>query len=71
MAWHIVHSLLERVRAHSTFPGKLWIVMMFVFRIVVVARIGDNVYADEQVSSDVLCLLICNVIGSFEIVKEV
>uniref|UniRef100_H2Y5A5 Gap junction protein n=1 Tax=Ciona savignyi TaxID=51511 RepID=H2Y5A5_CIOSA len=32
----------------STFPGKLWIIMMFIFRIVVVARIGDMVYHDEQ-----------------------
>ena len=49
MAWHILHGLLEQLRIHSTFPGKLWIVMMFIFRIVVVARIGDNVYHDEQV----------------------
>uniref|UniRef100_H2Y3H1 Gap junction protein n=1 Tax=Ciona intestinalis TaxID=7719 RepID=H2Y3H1_CIOIN len=48
MAWHIIHSLLEQVRLHSTFPGKLWIIMMFIFRIVVVARIGDMVYHDEQ-----------------------
>ena len=49
MAWHILHGLLEQVRVHSTFPGKLWIIVMFIFRIVVVARIGDNVYHDEQV----------------------
>ena len=57
MAWHILHSLLDQVRIHSTFPGKLWIVMMFIFRIVVVARIGDHVYEDEQVN-----LLFSNII---------
>ena len=51
MAWHILHGLLEMVRTHSTYPGKLWIIMMFIFRIVVVARIGDNVYEDEQVQT--------------------
>jgi len=51
MAWHILHGLLEQVRVHSTFAGKLWIIMMFIFRIVVVARIGDMVYHDEQVCS--------------------
>nr|XP_039262111.1 gap junction gamma-1 protein-like [Styela clava] len=50
MAWHILHGLLEQVRLQSTFPGKLWIITMFIFRIVVVARIGDNVYHDEQSS---------------------
>nr|XP_039269257.1 gap junction alpha-8 protein-like [Styela clava] len=50
MAWHILHGLLEQVRVQSTFPGKLWIVIMFIFRIVVVARIGDMVYHDEQSS---------------------
>lgn len=50
MAWHILHGLLEQVRVQSTFPGKLWIVVMFIFRIVVVARIGDMVYHDEQSS---------------------
>ena len=49
MAWHILHGLLEQVRLQATFPGKLWIVIMFVFRILVVARIGEDVYHDEQV----------------------
>nr|AAQ90187.1 connexin47 [Halocynthia pyriformis] len=56
MAWHILHGLLEQVRVQSTFPGKLWIIVMFIFRIVVVARIGDNVYHDEQAN------FVCNVL---------
>lgn len=54
MAWHILHGLLEQFRKHSTFPGKIWIAVMFIFRIVVVARIGEQVYHDEQSS------FICN-----------
>jgi len=61
MAWHILHSLLDQVRMHSTFPGKLWIVMMFIFRILVVARIGDHVYHDEQVIwlISIILMLLC------------
>jgi len=48
MAWHVVHNLLEQCRKISTFPGKIWIMVMFAFRMVMVARVGDQVYSDEQ-----------------------
>lgn len=48
MAWHVVHNLLEQCRKISTFPGKLWVMVMFAFRMVMVARVGDQVYSDEQ-----------------------
>ncbi|CBY40126.1 unnamed protein product [Oikopleura dioica] len=48
MAWHIIEKLLEEVAKHSTFVGKVWITAIFLFRIVVVTRICDTVYHDEQ-----------------------
>jgi len=48
MAWHVLHNLLENCRKISTFPGKLWIMVMFAFRMVMIARVGDQVYGDEQ-----------------------
>jgi len=48
MAWHVVHALLEQCRKISTFPGKIWVMVMFAFRMVMVARVGDQVYSDEQ-----------------------
>ena len=49
MAWHILNAFFEGIRTYSTFPGKLWIIIMFIFRIVIVARIAEHVYEDEQV----------------------
>ena len=48
MAWHIIEKLLEEIAKHSTFVGKVWITAIFLFRIVVVTRICDTVYHDEQ-----------------------
>jgi len=48
MAWHLVEKMIEESATHSTLLGKWWIGVMFIFRIIVVASIGDNVYTDEQ-----------------------
>ncbi|XP_039249223.2 gap junction delta-2 protein-like [Styela clava] len=48
MAWHLLEKMIEHSAAHSTLLGKWWISFMFVFRIIVVASIGDTVYSDEQ-----------------------
>lgn len=48
MAWHVFEKLLEGVANYSTFIGKLWITFFFIFRIIIVASIGDTVYNDEQ-----------------------
>nr|XP_002128756.1 gap junction delta-2 protein-like [Ciona intestinalis] len=48
MAWHLLEKIVEHSAAHSTLLGKWWIAFMFVFRIIVVASIGDAVYSDEQ-----------------------
>ena len=48
MSWGIVSDFVSKVRTYSTSWGQLWWVMMFVFRMMVVAVIGNQVYGDEQ-----------------------
>lgn len=48
MAWHLLEKLVEHSAAHSTILGKWWIGIVFIFRIIVVASIGEQVYEDEQ-----------------------
>ncbi|CAK8693187.1 unnamed protein product [Clavelina lepadiformis] len=48
MAWHIFEKLLEGVANYSPFIGKVWITFLFMFRLIMVASIGDTVYSDEQ-----------------------
>ena len=48
MAWHLLEKIIEQSSSHSTIFGKWWIAIVFVFRIIVVASIGDTVYSDEQ-----------------------
>nr|XP_026692599.1 gap junction alpha-5 protein isoform X2 [Ciona intestinalis] len=50
MAWHIFEKLLEGVANYSPFIGKVWITFLFMFRLIMVASIGDTVYGDEQSS---------------------
>jgi len=48
MGWHIYEKLLEKVANYSPFVGKIWIVFIFIFRLIVVTSIGDTIYEDEQ-----------------------
>ena len=34
MGWHIYEKLLEKVANYSPFAGKVWIVFIFIFRLV-------------------------------------
>jgi len=48
MSWHIFEKLLEKVANYSPFVGKVWIVFVFLFRLIIVTSIGDTIYEDEQ-----------------------
>nr|CAB3262636.1 uncharacterized protein LOC100181149 [Phallusia mammillata] len=48
MSWHLLERLLDEVSKQSTFVGKVWITLLFVFRIIAITRMADSVYADEQ-----------------------
>ena len=48
MSWHLIEKILEEAGKHSTIIGKLWILSVFFFRVLIVTRIGDTIYHDEQ-----------------------
>jgi len=48
MRWHIYEKLLEKVANYSPFAGKVWIVFIFIFRLIIVTSVGDTIYDDEQ-----------------------
>ena len=46
--WSILSRFLSEVQNHSTVIGKIWLTMLLIFRILLVALVGDAVYSDEQ-----------------------
>ncbi|XP_014903264.1 gap junction delta-2 protein [Poecilia latipinna] len=46
--WTILGRFLTEVQNHSTVIGKIWLTMLLIFRIMLVALVGDAVYSDEQ-----------------------
>ncbi|XP_072299710.1 gap junction protein, alpha 11 isoform X2 [Eucyclogobius newberryi] len=51
--WHLLGRLLDKVQSHSTVVGKVWLTVLFVFRILVLNTAADRVWGDEQ--SDFIC----------------
>lgn len=48
--WSSLSTLLDKVQAHSTVVGKIWMSVLLVFRILVLGVAADSVWADEQSS---------------------
>lgn len=48
MSWSFLTRLLDELSNHSTFVGKIWLVLLIVFRIVLTAVGGESIYYDEQ-----------------------
>ncbi|XP_026208916.1 gap junction gamma-1 protein-like [Anabas testudineus] len=48
MSWSFLTSLLDEIHNHSTFVGKIWLIVLIVFRIVLTAVGGESIYNDEQ-----------------------
>ena len=48
MSWSLIEKVLDEAGKHSTWLGKIWIIALFFFRILVLIRIADTVYSDEQ-----------------------
>ncbi|XP_063079155.1 gap junction Cx32.2 protein-like [Engraulis encrasicolus] len=46
-------KLLEKVQQHSTIIGKVWMTVLFVFRIMVLGAAAEKVWGDEQ--SKMIC----------------
>lgn len=51
--WSYLSLLLDKVQSHSTVVGKIWMSVLFLFRIFVLGAAADNVWDDE--SSDFSC----------------
>lgn len=45
--WSYLSSLLNKVQSHSTVVGKIWMSVLFLFRIFVLTAAADKVWGDE------------------------
>ncbi|XP_041069177.1 gap junction beta-2 protein-like [Carcharodon carcharias] len=53
MGWYFLHSLLNGVNKYSTPLGKVWLSVVFIFRVLVLVVAAETVWGDEQ--SDFVC----------------
>ncbi|CAI9584485.1 unnamed protein product [Staurois parvus] len=51
--WSFLEKLLDQVQEHSTTVGKIWLVVLFIFRLLILSLAGESVWGDEQ--SDFIC----------------
>uniref|UniRef100_A0A8C5LYP2 Gap junction protein n=1 Tax=Leptobrachium leishanense TaxID=445787 RepID=A0A8C5LYP2_9ANUR len=51
--WDLLKILLDEVQEHSTLIGKVWLTVLFIFRILILSLAGESVWGDEQ--SDFIC----------------
>ncbi|XP_037656431.1 gap junction alpha-3 protein [Choloepus didactylus] len=51
--WSFLGRLLENAQEHSTVVGKVWLTVLFIFRILVLGAAAEEVWGDEQ--SDFTC----------------
>ncbi|XP_072235624.1 gap junction alpha-3 protein-like isoform X2 [Leuresthes tenuis] len=51
--WSFLGRLLENAQEHSTVIGKVWLTVLFIFRILVLGTAAEEVWGDEQ--SDFTC----------------
>ncbi|XP_034018680.1 gap junction alpha-10 protein-like [Thalassophryne amazonica] len=51
--WNLLGSVLEEVHIHSTMVGKIWLTILFVFRMLVLGVAAEDVWDDEQ--SEFVC----------------
>ncbi|TSL47558.1 Gap junction alpha-10 protein [Bagarius yarrelli] len=51
--WNILGSILEEVHIHSTIVGKIWLTILFIFRMLVLGVAAEDVWDDEQ--SEFVC----------------
>ncbi|XP_042354914.1 gap junction protein, alpha 2 [Plectropomus leopardus] len=48
--WNLLGKLLESAQEHSTVVGKVWLTVLFIFRILVLGTAAEKVWGDEQSS---------------------
>ncbi|XP_033504059.1 gap junction Cx32.2 protein-like [Epinephelus lanceolatus] len=50
--WSFLSALLDKVQLHSTIVGKVWMSVLFLFRIFILAAGVDTIWGDEQANMD-------------------
>nr|XP_055066565.1 LOW QUALITY PROTEIN: gap junction protein alpha 9a [Misgurnus anguillicaudatus] len=53
--WNFLGGILEEVHIHSTMVGKIWLTILFIFRMLVLGVAAEDVWNDEQ--ADFICNL--------------
>ncbi|MCJ8732317.1 hypothetical protein PDJAM_G00209940 [Pangasius djambal] len=51
--WSFLGNILEEVNKHSTVIGRIWLTVLFIFRILILGTAAEFVWGDEQ--SDYVC----------------
>lgn len=51
--WNFLGGILEEVHIHSTMVGKIWLTILFIFRMLVLGVAAEDVWNDEQ--SEFIC----------------
>ncbi|KAJ8405036.1 hypothetical protein AAFF_G00329570 [Aldrovandia affinis] len=51
--WNFLGGILEEVHIHSTMVGKIWLTILFIFRMLVLGVAAEDVWNDEQ--SEFVC----------------
>ena len=46
--WNFLGGILEEVHIHSTMIGKMWLTILFIFRMLVLGVAAEDVWNDEQ-----------------------
>ncbi|XP_047441676.1 gap junction alpha-3 protein-like [Mugil cephalus] len=46
--WNLLGKLLEKAQEHSTVVGKVWLTVLFIFRILVLSAATEKVWGDEH-----------------------
>ncbi|TKS74044.1 Gap junction [Collichthys lucidus] len=46
--WSVLSALLDKVQSHSTVVGKVWMSVLFLFRIFILAAGVDKIWGDEH-----------------------
>ncbi|XP_074503468.1 gap junction alpha-5 protein-like [Sebastes fasciatus] len=46
--WSLLGNFLEEVQEHSTSVGKVWLTILFIFRILVLGTAAESTWGDEQ-----------------------
>ncbi|XP_048416707.1 gap junction delta-3 protein-like [Stegostoma tigrinum] len=46
--WNFLSDLLDSVKNHSPMLGRIWLLLMVIFRMLVLATVGSDIFEDEQ-----------------------